>query len=93
MSNKEGLLIYVKEDGGATIYFQRSGTVNVKDNYDDGWLGLNGSATISATLTDVVLEQVTIDESSNESSPVNGGACLKVSNTTLKYDEKIEGWL
>ena len=93
MNNKEGLLIYVKEDGGTTIYFQRSGTVNVKDDYDDGWLGLNGSATISATLTDVVLEQVTIDESSNESSPVNGGACLKVSNTTLKYDEEIEGWL
>ena len=89
--DSSGFFLYVKEDGGNKIYFQKNGTVETYgNNYDDGW---SETETITAKLTGVILEEVTIN-SANESSPKQGGACLQVKNTTVEFkDSDNNGWL
>ena len=81
----------IKEDGGVKTYFQKNGTVETDYNdYDDGWWE---TETITVKLTGVMLEEVTI--SNNHSTPVPGGACLQVKNTTLEFEDsdRTYSWL
>ena len=64
----------------ARIFYQRSGTMAISAGsavHDD-------PPSVSATLTNVELEEVTIaDDGTFESTPVSGGKCYKISNRTL----------
>ena len=89
-SDNSGFFLYVKEDGGNKIYFQKNGTVETHNNiYDDGW---SETETVSAKLTGVILEEVNIEN--NISTPAQGSACLIVKNTTVEFkDSNNNGWL
>lgn len=78
-SNANGIFLVVYEDGGSgKKFFQKSGTVNVK-SYN------SSNNRITAEFKDVVLEEVTINGSTNASSKVPYGSCRKIKNMTLSY--------
>jgi hypothetical protein len=70
-------LVDYPDGGGALgkVFFQSGGTLNVSAAD-----GTNG--TITGTLNDVTLVEVTID-SSFLSTPVQGGACLHITNQSI----------
>ena len=74
--SKSGLFLVVYEDGGAKNYIQRKGKVRVTAPTPN-------SSSISAQLTDVFLEEVTIDKSTHETTVVPDGACIKINDTTI----------
>ena len=78
-SSKSGLFLVVYEDGGAKKYIQRKGTVKV--TYKESLL----STSMTAELTGVALEEVTIDNSTHKTTVVPDGACLKIKDTTVSY--------
>ena len=82
-SDLKGLFLYIY-DGGTIKYFQREGVVNVTSYYEDYFFWIEFS--ITAHLSGVVLEEVTIDSDTNESAPVTGGKCLKIKDTTVEYE-------
>ena len=94
VAENKGVFVYIMEESGNTTYFQRSGTIIVSDEEDDGWswekLGVYSEATMSAEFTDVVLDAVTVGID-NHSTPDESGACLRIKNTTLTYSES-DGW-
>ena len=92
MSDPQGLLLYIEEDGGTKIYFQRSGKVIVDTEYQGESLCSGSKDTITVDLEDVILEQVTINEEDNVSTSAQGGACIKLRNNTLKYEHDGDGW-
>ena len=81
--SSSGLFVYICENQGCDsgrIYFQRKGTVKVKDvQINSGRINV----LYADFLDDVELEEVTID--SNGSHPVKDGACLKINNTSVEY--------
>ena len=81
--SSSGLFVYICENQGCDsgrIYFQRKGTVKVKDvQINSGRINV----LYADFLDDVELEEVTID--SNGSHPVEDGACLKINNTSVEY--------
>ena len=83
-----GLFLLIHEDGGSKYYFQREGKVKVTYDYEHGWgfcILTDCYDDLRATLTGVVLEEVTINSTTFETTPVTGGACLKINNTTVRY--------
>lgn len=58
-------------------FFQTGGTLTIASSSDQ----LNGS--ISATLTNVTLVEVTVDASTFVSTPVPGGACVHLNSATI----------
>ena len=77
-SSKSGLFLVVYEDSGAKKYIQRKGKV-VVSGYNSSTLAL------TAELTDVALEEVTIDKNTNETTAVPDGACITIVDTTLTF--------
>ena len=67
-----GIFFVLYEDNGAKYFFQKSGTVNI-----------TGPST--AVLTDLVLEEVTIQNGTQTSAKVPYGRCLKVKDTTINF--------
>ncbi|MBR4489384.1 hypothetical protein IKP13_01995, partial [bacterium] len=83
-----GLYLLIHEDGGSKKYYQKEGTVSVTYDYEHGWgfcIITSCYDDLRATLTDVVLEEVTIDSSTSQTTPVSNGSCIKIKNTTLRY--------
>ena len=70
------LILVVYEDGGAKNYIQRKGTVLVTPKE-------SASSIPVAQLTNVFLEEVTIDKSTHETTVVPDGACLKINDTKI----------
>ena len=79
LNNEKGIFFVIYEDKGETYFFQKSGSVNVT-NYN------SSDHSITAVLSNLVLEEVTIQSSTQTSSKVPYGRCLKVkNNTTITY--------
>ena len=78
-SNANGIFLVVYEDGGSgRKFFQKSGTVKVTS--------YNASNNkITAELKDLILEEVTINGSTNTSSKVNYGSCRRIKDSTITY--------
>ena len=72
-SDSTGIFFVIYEDSGAKYYFQKKGTINYN------------ASTKKVQLTGVMLEAVTINGSTNKSTRIPYGACLKVTDTTLSY--------
>ena len=72
-SDSNGIFFVIYEDSGAKYYFQKKGTINY--NASDKKVQLTG----------VMLEEVTINGSTNKSTKVDYGSCLKVKDTTISY--------
>ena len=72
-SDSNGIFFVIYEDSGAKYYFQKKGTINYN------------ASTKKVQLTGVMLEEVTINSSTNKSTRVPYGACLKVKDTTISY--------
>ena len=72
-SDSNGIFFVIYEDSGAKYYFQKKGTINY--NASDKKVQLTG----------VMLEEVTINGSTNKSTRVDYGSCLKVKDTTISY--------
>lgn len=68
-----GIFFVIYEDSGEKYYFQKKGTINYN------------ASTKKVQLNGVILEEVTINGSTNKSTRVPYGACLKVTDTTLSY--------
>jgi hypothetical protein len=70
-----------RTDAGATnrYFLARSGTLTVSDDSTP----LTGL--LDAVATDVTLEEVTIDDTTYVSTPVQGGACLHFSSLHVLY--------
>ena len=68
-----GIFFVIYEDSGEKYYFQKKGTINYN------------ASTKEVQLNGVILEEVTINGSTNKSTRVPYGACLKVTDTTLSY--------
>jgi len=66
----------IEGSGSAKTFFQRAGTLNVQSVTDDG---ANHITSIEGTMTDIVLEEVTIDATTTVSTPVPNGSCLEIS--------------
>ena len=70
------LLVFTNDD---KIYFQQSGKINFT-NFN------SASGKFSANLDSIKLQQVTIAPNPDyTSTPVEGGGCLKITNTTISY--------
>jgi hypothetical protein len=68
---------------GAVWFFPRSGTATFTA------AGLADGEPFSGTLTDVELEEVSIDWATSSSTPVPGGACLRLQS--LSFDATVSG--
>jgi hypothetical protein len=68
--------------GPAKVYFQKSGSID---------LGATTLPAITGTMTDVTLQEVTIDQQFN-STPVAGGACLHITTANFAFDKAPAGW-
>ena len=64
-------------DGGGRVFFQKAGTLVVDATSDQ----LNGSMT--GTITDLTLIEVTIDDMTFTSTPVPNGACLHIATAPI----------
>jgi hypothetical protein len=67
-------------------FFQTKGTID---------LGTSTLPGITATLTDVTLVEVTLDDNSNppeHSTPVMGGACIHIASANLSFPAPPAGW-
>ena len=75
-----GIFFVIYEDNGSgTKFFQKSGNVNIT-SYN------SSNNKITAELSDLVLEEVTIQSGSQTSAKVPYGRCLKIKNdTTISY--------
>ncbi|TNF24283.1 MAG: hypothetical protein EP329_25155 [Deltaproteobacteria bacterium] len=72
---------YDETNGPAATYFQRGGTLVTADGQTPG------DADFGVTLTDLVLEEVTIDDTTYTSTPVTDGACYEMTGSaTLATD-------
>ena len=90
-NDNKGLLMYIYEDDGNKKYFQREGTVDVTYKYYHGLIPIVYYDDVTAALTGVILEEVTIDDSNN-STPVSNGACLRVKDNTKVNYYNEDGW-
>ena len=79
-----GFYLLVYEDGDAKKYYQREGTLQITYDYYHGIFIYYDD--LDATLSGVVLEEVTIDSDSYQTTPVTNGSCLRIKDTTLHYD-------
>ena len=77
---RNGVFVYIYEDEShSKMYFQRKGHVDVS------LIRVNsGIDTLYADLIGVELEEVTIN-GANTSTPVQGGKCLKITDTPVHY--------
>ena len=73
-----GIFILVWEDNSAKAYFQQKGTVNITD-YDAT------TGNITAAFSGIRVEQVTIENGTYKSTPVAGGKCYDIADTTFTY--------
>jgi hypothetical protein len=76
------VLVHLDPKKMGKVYFQKSGTLVVDPTSDQ----LNG--TIKATLTDVTLIEVTIDDMTFESTTVANPSCLHLATADITYAKK-----
>ena len=72
------LCLLVSEDQNSRLYFQQRGTVDLSNfKPSDG--------TLSAPVKDLRLIEVKIDTYEHTSTPVPGGKCIEITNTSFDY--------
>lgn len=74
----------VTQDGSAAYYLAKAGTVEVKS--------FDGEFLIAGSLTDVVFEEVTIDDMSGDVTPVANGKCAELASFTFDIKQPVDGW-
>jgi len=72
------------QDGAAAYYFAKAGTVDVT-KYDGKFL-------LTGKMTNVVFEEVTIDDASGDVTPVPNGKCAALASFTFDIKPPADGW-
>ena len=79
-SDKEGAFLFVFESTGKS-FFQESGSITFTE-FDS-----NNGKSFKATLDSIKLVEVELTETPKHSTPIPGGDCFEITNTTLEYSK------
>ena len=85
------LCLLIAEDKGATnynrFYFQQKGTIDFsrEPDKDSNFFNPSDGSINNVAVKDLRLIEVTLDTFDNTATPVPGGKCLEITNTTFNY--------